>query len=159
MKRYKNNSIYVLKPRRRDSGVIWCVGGHFRTRSSIMRFFRPMFSVVIVCAFLSVTINSVFARTNRGSINGMVADPNGAAVANASVTAREAGTNTTYTTVTSGSGTYNFPQVLVGTYSVTVSSPGFKMDQRNGIVVQINTATVLKCSTHCGSASGNRDGD
>jgi len=108
-----------------------------------MKRFRPIFSLLIVCVFLSVKIDSVFAQTNRGSVTGTVADQSGAPVVNASVTAIEAATNTTYKTVTSRSGTYNFPQVLVGAYSVTVGSPGFKTEERNGIAVQINTATIL----------------
>ncbi len=58
-------------------------------------------------------------------------------------TAKEINSNTTYSTVTTGAGDYSFPQVEVGTYNVTTTSPNFKTDQRTGIIVQINTPTVL----------------
>ncbi len=86
---------------------------------------------------------ALFSQTNRGSITGNVTDPSGAAIGNATVTATEINSNTTYNTVTTGAGDYSFPQVEVGTYNATITAPGFKKDERTGIVVQINTPTVL----------------
>ncbi len=101
--------------------------------------------LVILC-----DANLAVAQTNRGSLTGTVTDPTGAGVGNATVTATESATGTNYSTITSDTGSYNFPQVLVGTYQTTVTAANFKTAQRTGIVVQINTPTVLNIQLQLG---------
>ncbi len=95
-----------------------------------------------VVSLLSFT-GTLLAQSNRGAITGAVTDSSGAAVANATVAAKETHTATTYNTNTSQAGDYSFPQLLVGTYDLTFSAPGFKTEQRTGVVVQINTTAAL----------------
>ena len=92
---------------------------------------------------LLLTGSMLLAQTNRGSITGAVTDPSGAGVGGATVTAEETNSGTNYSTVSSASGGYGFPQVLVGSYDIKVTAPNFKTAERTGIVVQINTPTVL----------------
>jgi hypothetical protein len=104
-------------------------------------------------ALFCATSISAFAQTNRGSISGTVTDLTGGVVQNATVVATETNTGTTYNTATSQSGNYDFPQLLVGNYEVTVSSPGFKTEKRTGIVVQINSTTVLNVELSVGQTA------
>ncbi len=110
-------------------------------------------SLRAVIALLFIAAGGVFAQTNRGSISGTVTDASGGVVANATVTATETSTATTYNTFTSQSGDYNFPQLLVGSYEVTVSAPGFKTEKRTGIVVQINTNSALNIQLSVGQTA------
>jgi Carboxypeptidase regulatory-like domain len=61
-----------------------------------------------------------------GSISGLVTDPGGAVIPNATVAAVEKGTGFTRTTTTGSDGLYSLPRLTVGTYTVTVSAPGFE---------------------------------
>jgi hypothetical protein len=69
------------------------------------------------------------------TIGGNVTDPNGAVVPGASVTITNSATNQTVTTTTSNDGTYRSPVLTPGTYSVTISSPGFKQSRIENVVV------------------------
>src|SRR5215471_16096764 len=89
----------------------------------------------IACLFLAAALVA-FAQTDRGSITGTVSDPAGAVVANASIEARNTETGVVYPTVASGTGNYTIGQLPVGTYELTVVSPGFKKYVRPGLIIQ-----------------------
>lgn len=108
--------------------------------------------VLSVCLFVLLGSPGM-AQSNRGAITGTVTDISGGVIANATVQAREENTGTTYNTLTSSAGDYSFPQVLVGTYDVTVTAPGFKTGKRTGVIVQINTPTVLNLQLAVGEAA------
>lgn len=79
------------------------------------------------------------AQSDRGSIVGTVLDVSGGVIVNATVTATGANTGTVYKTTTTSTGAYRIPDMQVGTYNISVSSAGFKTEQKTGVVVQINT--------------------
>jgi len=108
-----------------------------------MKFLQSHLIRTFLVMLISLSGWALFSQTNRGSVTGNVTDATGAVIGSANVTAKEINSNTTYNTVTTSAGDYSFPQVEVGTYNVTTTSPNFKTDQRTGIIVQINTPTVL----------------
>ncbi|MGH9432228.1 MAG: carboxypeptidase-like regulatory domain-containing protein, partial [Terriglobia bacterium] len=61
-----------------------------------------------------------------GEILGTVTDPSGAVVPGVTVTATRTATGISRSTVTSATGTYTLARLLVGTYTVTAKSNGFK---------------------------------
>src|SRR5947209_2204190 len=60
------------------------------------------------------------AQSNAADLQGIVRDPNGAVVANASVTARNVGTNVTREATTNNDGFYKIVNLPPGEYEVTV---------------------------------------
>ena len=83
-----------------------------------MRKLRVMHWLCVIVMMLSVGIAG--AQTMDGTLRGEVTDPSGAVVAGAKVTATNVATNVSGETTTSASGTYNFPNLLPGMYTVTV---------------------------------------
>ena len=69
---------------------------------------------------------AVFAQSNTGSITGVVTDPNGAVVPNATVTVTNQGTNEKRTVQADGEGRYEVLSLPTGTYTVQASSGGFQ---------------------------------
>ena len=67
-----------------------------------------------------------FSQMNTGEIDGVVHDPTGAVILNATVSAVESGTRLEYSTKTNSSGEYLLAQMPVGQYTLTVSAQGFK---------------------------------
>jgi hypothetical protein len=67
-----------------------------------------------------------FGQMNTGEIDGVVLDPTGAVVLNATVTAVETNTQLKYTTKTNTAGEYLLAQLPVGQYNLIVSLEGFK---------------------------------
>src|SRR5579871_90924 len=87
--------------------------------------------------FLLLTAAGLAAQTFRGTILGTVTDPSGAVVSGAKVVVRNTGTGLTRTVQTSSDGTYNVPELPIGTYSVTVSQTGFQTFVASGVSVTI----------------------
>lgn len=68
---------------------------------------------------------TAFPQDFRATLTGHVSDPNGAAVAGATVTVRNLQTNEEKTATTSDEGNYTVPFLQPGRYSVTVEAAGF----------------------------------
>src|SRR5689334_6323601 len=80
----------------------------------------------------------VVAQGTGGRILGRVADPSGAVLAGVKVTATNEATGVTIDTMTNASGDYAFPQVPVGTYSVSFDQSGFKTTVHKGVTLDLN---------------------
>ena len=95
------------------------------------------------------------ARAQRldGTLRVTVADKSQASIEGAKVTAENEATGVAVTTTASSSGTYVFPNLLVGTYAVTVEKDGFKKAVQKGIVVNSNQTTEAKVDLELGSVS------
>ncbi len=88
-----------------------------------------------------------------GSISGTVADTSGAVIPSAVVTITRTTTGAVSTAKTNGSGTYVFPSLLPGGYSLTVNAPGFQDFKEAGIVLQANQSETFNATLQIGAAS------
>src|SRR5215471_3045088 len=88
-----------------------------------MRWLQSLVIVIVVSTFSTL---AGYSQTFRGGISGIVADPSGAAVSNANVQAVQDGTGQLHQTVSSSAGEFTFQDVPLGTYTITVSAPGFE---------------------------------
>jgi hypothetical protein len=80
----------------------------------------------LAAIFLTITsLPSLNAQIYRGGIGGTVTDSTDAAVVGAAVSAVDTATSLTYNTVSSSSGEFNFSNLPLGSYTVTISSSGF----------------------------------
>src|SRR6202166_2948781 len=91
----------------------------------------------LVLVFVLVTAISLSAQTFRGTILGTVTDAQGAVLRGAKVRVKNAGTGLERTTDTSADGSYALPQLPIGTYTVTVSQPGFQTSVVSGVTVDV----------------------
>ncbi|MGI4853256.1 MAG: carboxypeptidase regulatory-like domain-containing protein [Janthinobacterium lividum] len=83
------------------------------------------------------------AQTFRGGINGTVTDSTGSVIGHASLTANDVATGQTRMTTSSSSGDFLFQDLPLGTYTMTVTTPGFATAKYEGIVVQAGTTYTL----------------
>jgi hypothetical protein len=113
-----------------------------------------MKKLIYTFAFLLLSAAaSLHAQTTNGSIEGSVTDPNGGAVAGASVTARNLDTGLTQTTTTTQAGIYSLPNLPPGRYSVTVEVPNLKKFAQEGVTVTTGTAISLNIPMQLGTVS------
>src|ERR1700730_4804499 len=96
---------------------------------------------------------AVNAQQYSGTITGTVTDPAGAAVAGASVTATNVGTNASYDSTTSDLGVFTFAQLPIGTYDLRVKTTGFKEFVSKGVEVHTSSVTEANVALQMGSAS------
>src|ERR1700760_2983147 len=76
-----------------------------------------------------------WAQISRGGISGTVTDESGASVAAAKVVALEVDTGVSHQTVSSSAGAYNFADLPLGNYTVSVEATGFEKVRVEHIVV------------------------
>jgi len=91
-----------------------------------------------MCAGLLLLSSSALAQSTFGSITGIVADPSGAVVPGAQVTVTNEGTGAVREVSTSALGTFNVPNLDVGSYRIRVSAKGFTTYQRSGLNLAAN---------------------
>ncbi len=103
--------------------------------------------------FLLLMFVSVGAQEFRGSLTGKVTDPNGAVVPGATVTIKNVGTNVENTATTNDDGSFDFPLLQPGKYTLTVTHPGFKTAMREDVAIQVADKLMLDIRMEVGDAS------
>src|SRR5215510_7535095 len=74
----------------------------------------------------ALTCASIDAQNITASIVGQVSDSSGSAVPASAISAMNMDTGLTAQTTTDSSGSYSIPNLLAGTYEITVRKPGFQ---------------------------------
>jgi Carboxypeptidase regulatory-like domain/TonB dependent receptor len=100
----------------------------------LMRFVPGAIALLLFSSFTAVT--PVCAQQLLGGIVGTVADSSGAGVAGAVVTVKNQETNLQVKATSSTSGSYQAPNLPIGTYTVSFSKEGFKTETHTTIAVQ-----------------------
>lgn len=98
---------------------------------------------VTLFALLCLLGTPARAQQTLGSINGTVKDSSGGVVAKVSAKVRNVATNLTQTTMTRDDGSYNIPDLPVGSYQVTFSHDGFKVGIYSDVLIQGDRTTTL----------------
>ena len=95
-------------------------------------------------ALVTLLLASAFAQTSA-SLSGTVQDPHGNVIGGAKVTVTDPTRNIKIEGTTSDSGTFSFPALQPGTYTLAVEMTGFKQAVKTGII--INTADRQSAGT------------
>lgn len=106
--------------------------------------------LALMLAFFSV---SSFAQTAGGTLTGTVYDASGATVPGATVTAKNTATNVESTTTSTGNGQYRIPNLLVGTYDLTVTASGFTKASVTNFTVELNKTATANITLEVGTAA------
>ncbi len=116
------------------------------------KFFR--FSL-LACLTLTIGVAQAFSQsTVTGAVGGSVTDPNNAVVPNATVTARNAGTNKSSVATTDSEGRFRVANLEPGTYTVTVASSGFGEFKQEQVVVEVGRITSLNIGLQINAVAG-----
>jgi hypothetical protein len=108
--------------------------------------------LAIAVALVSVVVLAYGANTN-GRIKGTVSDPQGAVVSGAHISATNEATGVKLETVSGTDGDYLFPELPVGTYTVSATGTAFKNYTVTGITLNIDQVYVQDIKLAVGSAS------
>jgi hypothetical protein len=91
-----------------------------------------------------------FAQTFRGTLSGTVTDSQGAVIANVAVQLTNPATGAIQNFTTNGTGDFSFPELSVGKYKLSVSSPGFQTKKIDSIDVAVSKVTNLRIQLEVG---------
>ncbi len=108
------------------------------------------YAAVIVCV-LFVSAHS-FAQSTGGRILGRVADSSGAVLSGVKITAQNDANGTARDTQTNTNGDYVFPEIAVGTYTLTFDLSGFKTDIRKNVTLDISQVITLNMTMQVGTS-------
>ncbi len=120
--------------------------GGKRTRSLWTAFFTLVLAALILPALGK-------AQRLDGTLRVTVSDSTGAGIPDAKVTVTNEATGVTTTATASSAGTYVFPDLLVGTYTVTAEKSGFKKTINKGVQVESNQVAEVAATLEVGDVS------
>src|SRR5438094_7161781 len=108
--------------------------------------------LILVSIFVTASLPVTAQGLSAGTVSGVVVDPNGAVVPNASVTMGNSVTGYTRTVNTDKDGAFRFDNVPLNNYQVSVSATGFAAD-RETVVVRTSVPITLKIPLAISSAT------
>src|SRR5262249_19768244 len=102
---------------------------------------RTIFSLACAVLLLLNSLGLALAQQTTGNVRGTVKDESGALLAGASITIHDKKTNSSFTTQSSATGDFEFKNLPVGEYDLTISASGFKGLSLTEVAVQLNQTT------------------
>jgi hypothetical protein len=109
----------------------------------------------VVILFVVTAMSQVWAQTTTtGDISGVVTDPTGAVIPNASVALKNVDTGSTQSATTNSQGSYRFALLSPGNYSVSASATGFQpVTQRVNVSLGSSASGNLQLSLSSSSTT------
>src|SRR5207302_5114253 len=104
---------------------------------------KRIFAVLFAAFLILVASGVAWSQTVQGVITGTITDPTGAVVPGATVAITNVGTNISQTTTTGSDGSYRFPLVPPGTYTVEIKAANFGAVRASGIVVEASQTIAI----------------
>ena len=103
--------------------------------------------------FCSLAVPTLKAQQTLGAITGVVTDPQDSILPGTTVVLLNEKTGLKRTTVAGSDGFYNFPDLPIGTYTLTFSRDGFETEKFPGQVVQGDRTVTLPAKLKVGATS------
>src|SRR5215471_19122017 len=110
---------------------------------------RTIFSPILSAG---LAFSPCFGQT-FGEITGVVTDPSGAVVANATVTVTNPETNLTRRVSTNAAGNYNIPALLPGSYNIRAEMQGFQAEVRSGVTLEVQQTARIDFQLRVGGVA------
>jgi hypothetical protein len=107
-----------------------------------------------VCCFLVLFLFSMRSQAQiagTANIKGTVTDASGALIPGADVKLTEQNTGVSHAAKSGSDGVFIFTSMPVGTYSVTITSQGFKTYVQKGIVLEVGSAASINAALTVGA--------
>src|SRR5580765_3159264 len=123
------------------------VAGHKRRHK--MKKIIQLALIITLCA-LTAAVSE--AQVTGGAVTGSVTDANGAVIPNATVKLTDKSRGQVFTANTTGAGSYLFPNISVGDYSISIEASGFTKMTRE-IVVTLNQTSTVDATLQAGSSA------
>jgi hypothetical protein len=92
---------------------------------------------------------------DRGGLTGTIKDSSGLVVPGAFIKAMQNATGLLRTAFTSGSGTYDIPELPVGTYTVAISGNGLQTVRFETVIVSLEHTTILNVALRASGPADN----
>ena len=108
---------------------------------------------LLLLTLVSFSTAALWAQSTLGGIRGTVNDPSGAPISNVKVSITNEATGEPRTTLTNGSGSYDFSAVNPATYTVSAEAASFKKYDRKNVVLGTQQFLTVDLSLEVGAVS------
>jgi hypothetical protein len=95
----------------------------------------------------------LYCQVVGATVTGMIFDVSGEVVANLKISIRNVATEVTTTVTTDTDGLYTAPNLLPGSYDITISAPGFETEERRGVTLTVGGQQVLNLVMNAGTVT------
>jgi hypothetical protein len=102
---------------------------------------------------LLVAAQAAFPQAFTSSLTGLITDPSGGAVPNATVRLKNTATSEERASASSADGRYTFSQLLPGEYELAAEAPGFKAHAQKGILLKALQSAAVDVTLQLGEVS------
>src|ERR1041385_3395809 len=118
----------------------------FRQRRSLRVVMLPF----LLCLSVMTISTLAYGQAATGRLSGTVSGPDGL-ISNATVVVTDNQTKQSRTATTNDQGAFSFPQLAVGSYTVSFSAPGFKTFNANDVKIDVGKEYVLTPTLEIGA--------
>ena len=116
------------------------------------RFTQSLAACLVAAMLLALSAPAFAAQTSRGTVTGVISDPQGAAIPGATVELKNIGTNQSRNTTTNDAGLYRFDAVDLGKYDLRIAAQGFRAYTAKDIEIQANRIATFDAQLETGGA-------
>ncbi len=102
---------------------------------------------------LTVSLGIVWGQGSVGTLNGTVLDTTGAVIPGATVTVTNIATGVENRTTTTSAGAYTLPYLPPGTYTLRVTSPGFRTATRENVILRVGQVMTVNVPLELGAVT------
>ncbi|MHB8216027.1 MAG: carboxypeptidase-like regulatory domain-containing protein, partial [Candidatus Sulfotelmatobacter sp.] len=108
-----------------------------------------------ILLLVSLTFAAIvaYSQVSGGTLTGTVMDRGRAAIPNAHISIHNVATGVTREVTTNHDGLYTAPNMLPGTYEITVSAVGFATEVQKGVTLTVGAELILNITVQVGSVS------
>ena len=112
-----------------------------------------LFVVVLMWGMTGLFSGPIYAQVAGATLNGTVSDSSGAGVPNANVSIKNTATGVERNVTSDADGFYSAPNLLPGTYEVTISASGFSTAVQTGLTLTVGAVQALNIPLKIGHAT------
>jgi len=112
---------------------------------------RKSLALVAYCLLCSLLTPYAYSQNTAATVTGTVTDKNGAAIPDVEIVLQNTNTGVRRVSKSAAAGTYSLTDIAPGEYSIRAMKEGFNVQEKTGVVLQVNQTATLEFTMQIGA--------